>query len=140
MVMNANARIVVGLLLEEPLLAEATVRLPPRSRKWVAVFTGDEPGVQMARSTGLSDRQAALDLARRWEEEARQRRAQRQPGSGTKRIAPGGFTQAQVGALLGLSTRSVRAIERRAVRKLLRHPLVQKVWKEFGESGVAIPA
>ncbi len=137
-----NARFLVRRLLEDdaPTLTEATVRLPPRSRKWVAVYTSEEPGEQVARSTGLTDREAALDLARRWEAEARQRRAQRRPGSGRQRIAPGGFTQAQVGALLGLSTRSVRAIERRAVRKLLRHPLVQKVWKEFGESGVAIPA
>ena len=139
-----NARTVVSLLLDDipAAVAEASVRLPRRGHRWLAVYTGEEPGVQVAKSTGLTDRQAALELARRWEAEARRRRTQRQrrPGSSTQRIAPGGFTQAQVAAILGLSPRTVRVIERRAVRKLLRHPLVQRVWKEFGESDVTIPA
>lgn len=135
-----TARTLVSLLLEHPelLVREATVRLPPRGHRWVAVYTGQEPGVQVARSTGLTDRQAALELARRWEAEARQRRAQlqRRPGAGIERIEAGGLTQAQVAAILNLSARSVRAIERRAVRKLRRHPLLQRVWKELGEADV----
>jgi len=141
---NTHARTVVSLLLEDipAAVAEATVRLPPRSRRWVAVYTGQEPGVQVARSTGLTDRQAALDLARRWEAEARQRRARlrNRLGIGPERIEPGGLSQELVGALLGISPRTVRAIERRAVRKLRQHPVVRQMWKEFGESDVATPA
>src|SRR5438876_5545452 len=71
---NTPARRIVELLLD-PLLFEATVRRPPRSRRWVAVFTGPEPGKQVWRSTGLTGRSAALALARRWEEQARRQRA-----------------------------------------------------------------
>jgi len=49
------------------LLNEATVRLPPRSSRWVGVFRGAEPGQQIARSTGLTDKTQALALIRRWE-------------------------------------------------------------------------
>ena len=140
MMSDMDARFLVRRLLEDdaPALGEATVRLPPRSRRWVAVYTGQEPGVQVARSTRLTDRQAALELAREWEAEARLRRAQLQRGAGAgiERVEPGGLTQAQVAAILGLSPRSVRAIERRGLRKLRRHPLLQRVWKEFGEADV----
>jgi hypothetical protein len=50
-------------------LAEATVRLPPRGRIFVAHFTGPD-GLPKARSTGQTDRQAALKIARNWESEA----------------------------------------------------------------------
>src|SRR5215212_9406727 len=52
-------------------LAEASVYLPPRSTKWVAVFTGVESGQQVRQSTGLTNREAALVLARKWERDAR---------------------------------------------------------------------
>jgi hypothetical protein len=136
-----NATLLVRRLLEDDQsrLAEATVRLPPRGSRWIAVYTGDAPGEQVARSTGLTDREAALDLARQWETEARERRAQNQHrvGAGALRAGhagPGALTQAQVAAILNLSPRSVRAIEKRAVRKLRRHPLVRQMWKEFGEA------
>ena len=50
-------------------LAEVTVRLPPRGRIFVAHFTGPD-GLPKARSTGQTDRQAALEIARSWESEA----------------------------------------------------------------------
>src|SRR5437773_11073332 len=73
-VSNLTAERIVRYLLN-PELFEATVRRPPRSRRWVAVFTGPEPGKQVWRSTGLTDRDAALTLAREWEAEARRERA-----------------------------------------------------------------
>src|SRR5437867_1426312 len=72
--MKKTAEIIVKCLLD-PELSEATVRRPPRSRRWVAVFTGPEPGKQVWRSTGLTNRDAALALARQWEADARRERA-----------------------------------------------------------------
>src|SRR5947208_14085782 len=68
------AEMIVDYLLHAD-LAEAAVRRPPRSRRWVAVFTGPEPGKQVWRTTGLTGRTAALALARRWEAQARRQRA-----------------------------------------------------------------
>jgi hypothetical protein len=136
-----NATLLVRRLLEDdqPILGEAIVRLPPRGSRWIAVYTGEEPGQQVARSTGLTDRGAALDLARQWEAEVRQRRAQNQHRVGAAALraghaGPGALTQAEVGRILNLSPRTVRAIEKRAVRKLRRHPVVQQMWREFGEA------
>jgi DNA-directed RNA polymerase sigma subunit (sigma70/sigma32) len=126
---------IVNLLLEyEPaLLGEATVRLPPRGHRWIAVYTGVEPGVQVARSTGLTDRKAALELAREWEAEARQRRLAIHRGSASRRGEPGGLTQDEVARILKLSPRAVRAIEKRAIRKLRRHPAIADLWRDhFG--------
>src|SRR5207247_1833486 len=130
-------RIVEFLL--DPELFEATVRRPPRSMIWVAVFTGAEPGKQVWRSTGLTDRDAALALARQWEAEARRQRAAsgsltRKPtirvrlGSGE--AAVGLLSQKEVAALLGLSVRAIREIERRAFEKLRRHPALRRFWRE----------
>src|SRR5438552_14677522 len=98
---NLTAGRIVELLLD-PLLFEATVRRPPRSRRWVAVFTGPEPGKQVWRTTGLTNRDAAMALARKWEAEARRDRATsgvltRKP---TIRVRPGSG-EADVG-MLGL--------------------------------------
>src|SRR5438477_2363721 len=71
---NTSAERIVECLLD-PELFEATVRRTPRSRRWVAVFTGPEPGKQVWRTTGLTGRTAALALARRWEAQARRQRA-----------------------------------------------------------------
>jgi hypothetical protein len=128
---------IAGYLLD---LAEATVRRPPRSKRWVAVFTGVEPGEQVWRSTGLTDRAAALALAREWEAEARRRRAQpgRLPRKPTARVrhgspeaAAGLLTQAEAAAILGISVRAVREIERRAFEKLRRHPALRQFWREY---------
>src|SRR5436190_7537132 len=73
-----NAQRMADLLLERGpavRVTEATVRLPPRGTKWIAVYTGVEPGKQVWRSTGLTDPTAALALARHWEAEARRERA-----------------------------------------------------------------
>jgi hypothetical protein len=135
---NMNAERVVEILLN-PGLIEATVRLPPRSGIWVAVYTGSEPGKQIWRTTGLTDREAALTLARKWETEARRQRAassvlSRKPtirvryGSGEAAI--GLLTQKEVAAVLGLSVRAIREIERRAFEKLRRHPALRQFWRE----------
>ena len=125
--------------LFDPELFEATVRRPPRSTRWVAVFTGPEPGKQIWRSTGLTDRDAALVLARRWEAEARRQRAAsdaltRKPTMRVRRgsgeAAAGLLNQEEVAALLGISVRAVRDIERRAFAKLRRHPALRRFWRE----------
>ena len=71
--------IIVEVLLGDRLfphlpISEATVHLPKRSRVFQAVFTGPEGG-QVWRSTGLTDRDQALLVAKKWEREARTERA-----------------------------------------------------------------
>src|SRR3954468_16066686 len=93
-------------------LLEASVYLPPRSSKWIAVFTGIESGKQIRRSTGLSDHQAALLLARKWERETREERARSKPlkkpiiRAGSE--GPGVLSQKEVAEILGMSERGVR--------------------------------
>jgi Sigma-70, region 4 len=119
------------------ILGEASVHRPRRGTRWVASYT-DENGLQRWRSTGLACYRAALALAKRWEAEAKAKRAQ--PG----KIAPepktpshlrgsafGGFTQAETAFLLGLSQRAVRQIERRALAKLMRHPKLRQMWGQY---------
>jgi hypothetical protein len=101
----------------------------------VAVFTGVEPGTQVTRSTGLTDRDAALAQAREWEVQASVERSRRK-AEGTAGIGLLGrqnayLTQAEIAAILRISERAVRAIEKRALRKLRRHPLLREVWAEF---------
>jgi len=52
-------------------MLDASVRLPPRGHKWIAVYTGAEPGKQIWKSTGLTDRAAAQARADALEAEAR---------------------------------------------------------------------
>ena len=118
-------------------MCEATVRLPPRSHRWVAVYTGFEPGTQITRSTGLTDRSAALAQAQEWEVQANAERSRRK-AEGTCGIGPlarqdAYLTQAEIAAILGISERAVRAIERRALHKLRQHPLLREVWAEFSD-------
>ena len=134
-----NAKIIVDRLLNlGPLdLTEASVHLPKRGRKWVAVFTGGEPGKQVWRSTGLTDRDAALALARKWEVEARKKRlalgkgpqraavrARRSP-RGSDKFQP--LTQGEVAVLLNMSERAVRNVEKRALAKLRKHPAIREL-------------
>jgi len=121
---------VAGLL--DPDLLEATVRLPPRGGKFVAVFRGPEPGKQVWRSTGLRDRKAALALAKRWEIAARRQRAA--SGGGIRK--PTIRVRRGSGAILGISVRAVREIERRAFEKLRRHPSLRRFWREHGKGEV----
>jgi hypothetical protein len=123
-----DADLLVAQLLEQP-ITEATIRLPPRSRRWLAIYTGPD-GQQIARSTQLSDRKKALALARRWEAQARNKRMRRIRPPIPLRNA-GLLTQAQVAAVLRISERGVREIEKRAIAKLRRHPLLRRIWAEF---------
>src|SRR5947208_4497471 len=144
LLISTNARMIVEYLFN-PELAEATVRRPPRSSRWVAVFSGPEPGKQVWRSTGLTDRDAALALARRREAQAQRLRAA--SGALTKKptirvrrgsgeAAAGLLNQEEVAALLGLSVRAVREIERRAFAKLRRHPALRRFWREHASGDV----
>jgi hypothetical protein len=122
-------------------LAEASVHLPPRSTKWVAVYTGVEPGKQVWKSTGLTNREAALAQARQWEAEARKQRQAlgKQPTRATLRVrrsSPGSvpfgpLSQKEVAALLNMSERAVRNVEKRALAKLRKHHLLRALWDEI---------
>ena len=134
-----TAEKIVEYLLDRDLV-EATVRRPPRGTKWIAVYTGVEPGKQVWRSTGLTDRAAALAQAREWELDARrdratQRNLPRKPSvrvrRGSGEAGAGLLTQAEAAAVLGISVRAVREIERRAFGKLRRHPALRQFWREY---------
>jgi len=127
---------IVKTLLErdqEP-VDEATVRRPNRGSRYLAVYTGVEPGTQVARSTGLTDERAARDLARKWEVQAREERVRRKAegtlGREFQSRQNASLTQAEIAAILGLSERAVRTIEKRALIKLRRHPLLRAIWAE----------
>jgi len=120
-------------------LIEASVHLPHRSTRWVASFRG-ETGQQVWRSTGLRERESALALAQRWEFAARKKReAQGAPprkpsirvrlGSAEEEL--GLLTQREVAAILRISERAVREIERRAFDKLRQHPALRDFWCEW---------
>jgi Sigma-70, region 4 len=124
--------VVAHLLDQNPLvLAEASVHLPRRGTKWVAVYTGPEHGKQIWKSTGLTDRTAALALARKWEAQARRQRlaqgAWQRPGTG----GPARLTQKEVAALLNMSERGVRKAEKRALAKLRKHPALRSLWGQI---------
>ncbi len=127
-------------------LLEATVRLPPRGHRWVAVYTGVEPGKQVWRSTGLTDRNAALAQAKEWEAEAKRQRAAlglkprparirvRRRGAGAwagNEPVVGPLSQRDVSIFLQISERAVRSIERRALGKLRADPRLRELWREW---------
>ena len=127
-------------------LLEATVRLPPRGYRWIAVYTGVQPGKQVWRSTGLMDRDAALVRAKEWEAQAKRKRAvlglkPRGPNvrvppksaSASSMVATGveALSQREAAMILGISERALRAIERRAVEKLRNHPKLRQLWAEY---------
>jgi len=138
---RAASTIVNHLLDEEPLadatICEASVHLPRRSSVWVATFTGPSGG-RIWKSTGMTDREQALALAKHWEAEARAQRVSlgrplrktilrvsgEKPGTGL-------LTQRQVAQLLNMSERGVREVERRAFQKLRQHPLLREVWQQY---------
>jgi hypothetical protein len=142
--LNEAAQEIVRILLGEASmtecgLTEASVHLPTRSRVWVAAFTGPAGG-QIWRSTGLTDRDQALLVARKWEAEARAERAKlgrtaRKPVIRVRRLdgrsGVGPLTQQEVATLMGLSVRAVREIEHRALRKIRDHPLMRKAWQQY---------
>jgi len=127
-------------------LVEATVRLPPRGHRWLAVYTGVEPGKQVWRSTGLTDRDAALAWAKKWEAEAKRQRAAlglkpRRANIRVRRRAAGTWSadvpvlgplsQREVSLILKISERAVRSIERRALGKLRADPRLRALWAEL---------
>lgn len=65
-------------------------------------------------------------------------RRKSRPGSGQQARGPLkrrhllGLTQLETARLLGLSERAVRAIEKRALQKLARHPELRQLWTEYG--------
>jgi hypothetical protein len=120
-------------------LVEVSVHLPSRGTRWVAAFR-DETGRQVWRTTGLREREPALALGKRWEGEAKRRRAAQpavpprltirvRPGSAEKEL--GCFSQQEVAAIMRISRRTVREIERRALAKLRSHPALQDFWREW---------
>jgi DNA-binding CsgD family transcriptional regulator len=117
-------------------LDEASVRLSPRGHLYIATFSGPEPGQQIARSTGLTDRAAALALAKQWERQARRERERRKAERehAPSRIMSPGLSQREVAAMMRVSERGVRAIEKRAIAKLKRHPALREFWGEYNES------
>jgi hypothetical protein len=139
---GAAQDIVRTLLGEVPMtesrLVEATVHLPKRSRIWQAVFTSATGG-QEWRTTGLTNRDQALLVAKDWEAKARAERAKdrtvRKPILRVRRSEPGFgpplLTQREVAQLLHMSERGVREAERRAFRKLRSHPLLREIWQKY---------
>lgn len=137
----AASEIVEFILAEEPAtVCEASVRRPRRGRVWVATFTGPRGG-QVWKSTGLTDRDQAVLLAKSWEAKARAERTKlgrtsRTPLLRVGRQQPGTprsglLTQKEVAMLLNMSERAVREIERRAIQKLRNHPLLRQVWRQY---------
>ncbi len=119
-----RARIILEIEVGIPAadLTEVVVRLPPRSSRWIAIYTGPDGG-QVSRSTGLRDRDQAMAMARRWERAARlEHEAKRVAGGQGIRQRRGEFlrTQDEVARIMGLTTRGIRGIERRALVKLRR--------------------
>jgi len=135
-------RIVKILLEQKPMtqrvLSEASLSRPRRGKIWIASFTGPTGG-QTFKSTGLVQREQALELARTWEKEARAQRAKlgrmiRKPFVRVARSEAGigaGLTQREVAEILHMSERGVREVERRALRKLLNHPLLRQIWQLY---------
>ena len=85
----------------------------------------------------MTDRRQALLVAKRWEAEARAHRLSlgrslRKPILPVRRPEPGAarsglLSQKEVAQLLKMSERGVREVERRALVKLRKHPLLRQV-------------
>jgi hypothetical protein len=115
-------------------LIEVSVHLPSRATRWVAAFR-DETGRKVWRSTGLREREPALALAKEWEADAKRKRAAQgaAPPRLTIRVRPGStcLSQKEVAAILRISERAVRQIEKTAIEKLRRHPVLKGIWREW---------
>lgn len=129
-----NPHELIGILVEEDdppaawALIEASVHLGTRSKTFTASFRGPG-GEPIWRSTGLSDREKALALARQWEKElALKDRRTKQPRTHLK---AGGLTHQEVAAVLRVSEKTVRRDEKSAIRKLRNHPALRQFWQEW---------
>jgi hypothetical protein len=127
-----------GARNENPIL-EASVHRSRRSLVWVATFAGPAGG-QVWRTTGSTDYDRALMLARHWESQARAERAMlgraaRKPSLRVPRselsTGVGPLTQKEVAQILKMTERGVREVERRAFRKLRHHPGLQQLWQRY---------
>jgi hypothetical protein len=133
----ANA-LLGGVRWAQRIIGEASVHRPRRGKIWVASYTGPFGG-QEWKTTGTEDHAAAVLIAKEFEAAARAQRAQSGSAGPEKRIRnrplPGragtGLTQRQTALLLGIGERTVRAIERRALRKLAQHPQLRDVWRQY---------
>jgi hypothetical protein len=124
----------IGILLEEDdppatwALIEASVHLGTRSKTFTASFRGPD-GEPIWRSTGLTDREKALALARQWEKEVAPK--VRQPKQPVGHLKAGGLTHQEIASILRVSERTVRKDEKSAMRKLRNHPALRQIWKEW---------
>ena len=118
---------------------ESSVHRAKHGKVWIATFTGPEGG-QVWRSTGLTDREQAVRVARRWEAQARAERLRRshEPKKALIRVRhsePGTaadlFTQKEIAMAWKISERSVRRLERSAIQKLRRHPELRQLWQKY---------
>ncbi len=134
-------QIVTELLGEDDwvgqILGEASVHLPTRGKIWMASLYG--PKGQQWKSTGSTDKTTALKIAH--ELEAAARAQSDEPGDTDKKrpmrmrrsagSTGGRLTHREVAALMKLSERGVRAIEKRALRKLAQHPALRELWRAY---------
>jgi hypothetical protein len=120
-------------------LIEASVHRPARGKRWIASFR-NQAGRQEWKSTGLTDKNAAIILAKEWEAAARRQRgsARQTPRKALIRVAGGSgkgdtglFTQREVALLMKISERAVRNIERRAIAKLQSNPVLKALWRDW---------
>jgi hypothetical protein len=134
-----------GPLRIYPLINEASVHLPRRGTRWVAAFQ-DENGRQVWKSTGQRVRAAAQAIADELEAAAKRKRfalggAPKKPvirvrrGSGERALGP--FTQAETAAIMRISERSVRQLQRSALTKLRNHPALKEFWREWQSGQVS---
>jgi hypothetical protein len=136
--LQQTGRLIVRFLLasDEPAecsLAEASVHRSHRGRIWNATFTG-ATGQQVWKSTGLTNREGAMLLAQKWAKKARaerERLARNRKPMMRAQLGKPALTQKEVGLLLGMSERAVRAAEKRALQKLRQHPLLRQLWQDF---------
>jgi hypothetical protein len=134
---------IVSLLIESDgpvniiALIEASVHKPARGKVYVASYTSAKGG-QEWRTTGLTDREAAMALAKEWEAREKMKRAARPAPPPRPRMRVGWreqehglLTQKEVAAIMHISERSVRVIERRAFEKIRRHAALKEFWREW---------
>jgi hypothetical protein len=128
------------LVLKQDRLREASVHLLRRGGIWIASFTGAKPGSRVWRSTKLTDQQAAMTQAKEWERLAKEKRS----ALGYQKATPalrvrsrqnpamtGSLTQDEVAKILGVSVKTVRGLERRALAKLANHPSLRQTWQQY---------
>jgi len=122
----------------EQMLGEVSVHRPRGGKIYVAAFTGPEGG-QVTKTTGTKDYPTAMVIGQEYEAAARAQRTQFRREGPNQRIrnrrspgrTAGGLTQREVAVMLKITERAVRAIERRALRKLAQHPQLREIWHNY---------